>query len=99
VGSASHVCLFKTKDAFFLFNQPGRVVRLRENASGATEPFTVEAIFTHNIPNTSTPQRIWLDPAGRIAIAYDTNKLAILFPSGEVPHAIELMMPAEEDQP
>ena len=87
-------------DRFFLFNQPGRVMRLRRTPDGP-EPFVLEATFTHNIPNVDNNKtwidRIWLDPAGRLVIAHSTNTLTILFPSGRVPQEISQMMPAEKD--
>lgn len=85
------VTLIATKDGkLFLFNQPGRVLRLARTP-GAAQPFKVEATFTRNIPNTPHPTRIWLDPAGRIDIAYDT-RLAILFPEGFLPRSISEKM-------
>jgi hypothetical protein len=82
------------EDRFFLFNQPGRVIRLRRTPD-ADEPFKIEATFTRNIPNTN-PERIWLDPAGRLIIAYNGNVLAILSPSGRIPPEIRQMMPPEK---
>ncbi len=88
--------LIQTKDGLlFLFNAPGRVLRLRPTPA-APDPFTLEATFTHKIPNTDHPTRIWLDPAGRIIIAHDTHNLAILFPQGTIPRPIKLLMPASE---
>jgi len=69
VGSGS-VTLIQTRGGkLFLFNQAGRVLRIAPTPGGA-EPFKREATFTHNIPNTDKPTRIWLDPAGRIDIAW-----------------------------
>jgi hypothetical protein len=83
--------LIATQDGkLFLFNQPGRVLRL-SRTPGAAQPFKLEATFTHNIPNTAHPTRIWLDPAGRIDIAYGT-RLAILFPNGYLPRSISEKM-------
>jgi hypothetical protein len=80
-----------------LFNQPGRVVRIRPTAGGA-EPFAVEATFTRRIPSAEHPTRIWLDPFGRICIAYDENKLALLFPRGYIPAEIVNLMTAEDQR-
>ena len=90
------VHLVKTEDGrLFLFNQPGRVLRIKPTPEAA-EPFVVDATFTRNVPNVDAPSRVWLDPAGRIIIAYE-NKLAILFPEGYVPPAIRgLMSDADE---
>jgi hypothetical protein len=98
IGKAEKVWLVRSDDGLiFLFNQPGRVVRIKPTPDAA-EPFAVEAIFTNRIPNTDKVQRIWLDPAGRIVIMYEKNKLAILFPGGRVPKDIALMIPAKELQ-
>ena len=70
----------------FLFNQPGRVLRIARTSHEA-EPFKLEATFTHNIPSVAKPTRIWLDPAGRINIAWG-GRLAILFPAGYIPQQI-----------
>jgi hypothetical protein len=80
----------------FLFNQPGRVVRLKPTPD-APEPFTVEATFTRNLPNVDEPTRIWLDCAGRIIIAHDKS-LAILFPAGYLPPRIRALMSDVDDQ-
>lgn len=84
------------QDRFFLFNQPGRVLRLRRTSGGA-EPFVLEATFTRHIPNVD-PERIWLDPAGRIDIAFGGDTLVILFPTGRVPPEIQQLMPVEPDE-
>jgi hypothetical protein len=85
------VSLVVTKSGkLFLFNQPGRVLRIAPTP-GASEPFRLEATFTHNIPSITKPTRVWLDPAGRIDIAWE-NRLAILFPEGYIPRAISEKM-------
>jgi len=79
--------LLRTHDGrLYLFNQPGRLLRIAETPD-SSEPFKLEATFTRNIPNTSKLTRIWLDPAGRIDFAWD-NRLAITFPEGYIPHDI-----------
>ncbi len=86
--------LLETKDGvLFLFNQPGRVLRLRPTP-GDAEPFTLDATFTKKIPSVDRPKRIWLDPAGRIVIA-DTRRLVILFPEGFIPPRIRDLMPLD----
>ncbi len=88
------VTLLKSKDgALFLFNQPGRVLKLAAHPDGH-EPFTLEATFTRNIPSGQAT-RIWLDPAGRICMICDGD-LAVLFPAGVIPHEIAVKMTAEE---
>lgn len=79
----------------FLFNQPGRVLRLTRTPTGP-EPLKLDATFTHNIPSAAHPTRIWLDPAGRIDIA-DGSHLAILFPDGYIPRAISEKMVDQSD--
>jgi hypothetical protein len=69
----------------FLFNQPGRALRIAPTPKGP-EPFKLEATFTRNIP-AGKLTRVWLDPAGRIDIT-SGNRLAILFPDGYIPRAI-----------
>ena len=69
----------------FLFNQPGRVLRIAPTPHGP-QPFKLEATFTRNIPSGKLT-RVWLDPAGRIDITWG-NRLAILFPDGYIPREI-----------
>ncbi|HEV2293047.1 MAG TPA: hypothetical protein VGR35_04275 [Tepidisphaeraceae bacterium] len=78
----------------FLFNSPGRVCRIKPTP-GADEPFTLEATFTERVPAANIA-RIWTDRANRICVAYDGNKLAILFPQGHIPPHIATMIPASE---
>jgi hypothetical protein len=79
------------EDRLFLFNAPGRVLRLHRTPA-STQPFELEATFTRNVPNSEYVRRIWLDPAGRIIIAYEENCLAILFPDGRIPPDISKLM-------
>jgi hypothetical protein len=94
-GTAKPVLIRAGEDRLFLFNSPGRVVRIKPTPKGP-EPFKVEAVFTHRIPNVDQPDRIWRDPAGRIIIAYDGNTLAICFPSGRIPEEIAKKMSAAD---
>lgn len=99
-GVGGKVYLVRARDGvLFLFNQPGRVVRIRPTPDGE-EPFTVDATFTRNIPSADAITRVWLDPAGRIIMAYG-NRLAIMFPGGYIPTAITRLMPPtdEADEP
>jgi hypothetical protein len=92
VGGMDPPTLIRTADGkLFLFNQPGRVLRIAPTPEGP-EPFKVEATFTKDIPNVDRPARIWLDPLGRIDIAYNGNCLAILFPAGHIPPEISQMI-------
>lgn len=79
----------------FLFNQPGRVLRLTRTPTGP-EPFKLDATFTRNVPNAAHPTRIWLDPAGRIDLI-DGSRLAVLFPDGYIPRAISEKMVDQND--
>jgi hypothetical protein len=93
------VVLIRTEDGkLFLFNAPGRVVRIAPNDANEIEPFKVEAVFTNRIPSEKI-RRIWLDPAGRIVIAYAENRLAFLFPGGRIPSEIAKLMLASEREP
>ncbi|MBC8107333.1 MAG: hypothetical protein H7Z14_12140, partial [Anaerolineae bacterium] len=94
-GSWSKPYLIEAEGKLFLFNEAGRTVRLRRTP-GEAEPFAIDATFTKNIPNVDDPQRVWLDPAGRIVIAHGGNQLTILFPSGRIPPAIAQRMLARD---
>ncbi len=91
--------LIRTREnILFLFNAAGRVLRIKPT-EGVGEPFELEATFTTKIPDLQSTRRIWLDPAGRINIAYGQSDLAILFPEGVIPKPIKLLMPgAEQDE-
>ncbi|HEY1629284.1 MAG TPA: hypothetical protein VGF52_05465, partial [Tepidisphaeraceae bacterium] len=77
----------------FLFNNPGRVLRIEQMPD---DSLRLEATFTKNIPNADHANRIWLDPAGRIIIAYNGNTLAICFPSGRIPPEVANKMTASD---
>jgi hypothetical protein len=96
-GLGGKIFLVRANDGLlFLFNQPGRVVRIRPTPDGE-QPFEVDATFTRNIPSSDAVARVWLDPAGRIIMAYEA-RLAIMFPAGYIPRAIgQLMPPAEAE--
>ena len=78
----------------FLFNEPGRLLRIRPTPKAA-EPFKIEATFSHKIPNVE-PNRFWMDPGGRLIIAHGDHELAICFPGGVVPPTMAEKMPAAE---
>jgi hypothetical protein len=92
VGDAAPTLIRTTDGTLFLFNQPGRVLRIKPTPA-ATQPFQLEATFTKDIPASDHPARIWLDPLGRIDFVTDGNILVIMFPSGHIPPEIEKMMP------
>jgi hypothetical protein len=90
VGSGPVTLIRADSGKFYLFNQPGRVLRISRNRD-AGAPFTLEATFVHGIPSVKQPTRIWMDPAGRIDIVWE-NRLAVLFPDGFIPRAISEKM-------
>jgi hypothetical protein len=90
-GEGSPTLIQAGDDRLFLFNAPGRVLRIHRTPA-STQPFELEATFTRNIPSSENIRRIWLDPAGRIIIAYEDNDLAILFPTGRIPPEISKLM-------
>jgi hypothetical protein len=96
IGSWEHPRLIEAEGRLFLFNEPGRVLRIKRNAASESQPFALDATFVKNIPNVDQPKRIWLDPAGRIIIAHDGNTLTILFPSGRIPSSIAQRMLASD---
>ncbi len=98
IGSARPWLVRTANDRLFLFNQAGRIVRIKPNPAGSAEPFAVEAVFTKAIPNVRDPVRIWLDPAGRLVILADEHRMAICFPDSRIPRPISLLMPAEEEE-
>ena len=87
IGTGPAYLVIAPNGKLFLFNEPGRVLRLARSAADAPEPFKLEAMFTHNIPSILRPTRIWVDPAGRIDVAWE-NRLAIMFPQGYIPRPI-----------
>ncbi len=95
VGEGEVHLLRAGEDRLFLFNAPGRVARLA-CTPGIAEPFKLEAVFTRRIPNVDHFNRVWLDPAGRLIIAYGGDTLAICFPAGRIPSDIARKMTAQE---
>jgi len=89
-GSAP-VTLIRAVGHLFLFNEPGRVVRLTDNA--AHTEITVDGSFTKGLP--PDPTRIWKDPSNRIVIASHENHLTILFPEGHIPTALVPLVPPQ----
>lgn len=89
--------LVRSQDGtLFLFNQPGRVLRIRWNEDDDREPFSLDATFTRNIPEVSNPTRIWLDPFDRIVMAHG-SQLTIMFPKGYVPAVMSNLMTAQDE--
>ena len=95
VGNGDVTLIHASEDRLFLFNNAGRVIRIKPTPQAA-EPFEVEATFTKNIPNADHPRRIWLDPAGRLIIIYESSAMAICFPSGHIPQELARKMTAKD---
>jgi hypothetical protein len=94
-GNANKIYLAQTPDGLlFLYNQPGRILRIRPTPD-EPQPYVVEATFTRNVPNADNVTRLWVDPSGRLIMAYG-SKLAIMFPQGYIPPAIASKIPAAE---
>ena len=95
-GGGSNVTLLRAADGrLFLFNQPGRILRIKPTPEG-DEPFKLDGTFSHRVPTSENIARIWLDGGNRICVAYDGTKLAIMFPEGHIPSHIATMIPANE---
>ena len=89
------VTLLQTADGkLYLFNQPGRVLRIQPTP-GRSEPFKLEATFTKGVPTVADPTRIWLDPGGRIVMVYE-DRLAVMFPQGYIPPRIQDLMEPQD---
>ncbi len=89
-GTVARPLLARTPDGLlFLYNTPGRLLRLKPAADG----FEVEATFTADVPNADQPTRLWVDPNGRLDMVVDPTTLCVMFPSGHVPRSIAEMMP------
>ena len=85
--------LMRTDDGLlFLYNAPGRLLRLRPTPAAA-DPLALEATFTQDLPD-DVPTRVWLDPAGRIDFAVAGHQLTVTFPAGRIPKPIAEMIPA-----
>ena len=94
VGSGNAKAVVDNEGRLFLFNRPGRVVRIARTPGGP-EPFKVEAVFADEMLPGAPPQHVWLDPAGRICAIYLGNRVAVMWPDGRVPGSIRQKMPAK----
>jgi hypothetical protein len=94
VGSGDAKGVLDNEGRLFLFNRPGRVVRIARTSDGP-EPFKVEAVFEDEMLPAAAPQHVWLDPAGRICAIYLGNRVAVMWPDGRVPPSIRQKMPAK----
>jgi hypothetical protein len=93
-GTPGGTLLRAADGSLFLFNQPGRICRIKPTPEGL-QPFKLDGTFTHRVPSEQIA-RIWLDGANRICVVFETNKLAIMFPQGHIPPHIATMIPAGE---
>ena len=79
----------------FLFNRPGRVVRLDPPKDASGEPFEVAGVFDKPQLPSATPRRVWIDPAGRLCALYFDDAVAVMWPGGRVPGAMREKMPVD----
>ncbi len=98
VGEGNVTLLQNKAGLLFLFNAPGRIVRIRPTPDD-DEPFRVDGVFTRTVPNDADPQRIWMDPADRICIAHGGNTITVFFTIGRIPPAISEKMRPEDFPP
>jgi hypothetical protein len=70
----------------FLINAPDQIVRFRIDPAGGLP--AIDAVFKKSMPMIHDIQRVWIDPAGRIDVAYDKSHLEIIFPTGQIPAGI-----------
>jgi len=88
----------KTKSLKVHFGSLGLTNALIIDGAQIENNFRLAARNIPNVDNANTwIDRIWLDPAGRLIIAYNSNALAILFPTGRVPPEIRQMMPPQKE--
>jgi hypothetical protein len=72
----------------------GAIDRLRVDG----DRLVVEGSFTRNVPADALPAAVWVDPQGRLILAYPPGRLLVAFPTGRVPRAMANMMPARDDE-
>jgi hypothetical protein len=70
----------------FLFDAPDQIVRLQTDP--ATGLPAIDAIFKKSMPMIHDIRRVWIDPAGRIDVAYENSHLEVIFPTGQIPAGI-----------
>ncbi len=93
VGSATPWLVESEPGRLFLFNEPGRILRLRRTPD-SPEPFKLDATFTRNVPNVAKLTRMWIDPRGRLVMVWDGTNMAIAFPQGFIPMETRHLIPA-----
>lgn len=78
--------------ALYLFNESGRIVRLRLDTD-APDLFIFEATFTRRVPQ-GIIRRAWLDPCKRLCfIAEEDGALFVAFPDGHIPTPLSNLIP------
>ena len=82
-------------DRLYLLHPQGKLSRLKVDARN-TEPFAVDAIFTNDIPSVAGASRMWVDPAGRLCITADEDRMIIIFTGRKIPQAIRDIIPENE---
>jgi hypothetical protein len=83
------------RDRLFILHPLGKLSRLKVDPQSAT-PFSVDALFTHDVPSISRLNRMWVDPAGRVCIAADDDRVIIIFVNRKIPQAIQDIIPEDE---
>ena len=84
------------KGRLFLFNRPGRVVRIEPTQPGAAEPLRVVASFEDPQIPAATPRHVWIDPAGRLCALFFNDSVVVMWPDGRVPSSIRDKMPSQQ---
>jgi hypothetical protein len=82
-------------DRLYLLHPQGKLSRLKVDMR-AIEPFSVDAIFSNDIPSVAEVSRMWVDPAGRICITADEDRVIIIFTGKKIPQAIRDIIPENE---
>jgi hypothetical protein len=94
-GTLERPHLVEAADRLFLYNQAGRMLRIKATPGGA-EPYVIEATFSRRIPNVEDVTRMWVDPHGRICMVWGGTNLAVLFPQGYIPNEMRNMLPTSD---
>ncbi len=90
----SHRLVQVDEELAFLFNAPGRVVRLERRG----EAWRVTEVFDEELPK-AMPRIVWVDPLGRLCAGYFGDTVAVMWPNGQVPPAMRRLMPGRRGEP
>ena len=96
VGSGPARGVVDAKGRIFLFNRPGRVVRIDPAPDGSFGSFEVAATFEDPQIPAATPRRVWIDPAGRICALFFNDSVTVMWPDGRVPPSIREKIPSQQ---